>query len=148
MIIKQKVSDPGGNAAYQIKQQIPERPHLIFHIIAENVQKPHVAEEMPESAVQEHEREKRKKLLAGRKIGCDMRVGVSDRYQPVYVDKTIQVGPLSQLDEENKDIDADKTGSTFEYWHRRVEKDKVYAYVLVAVNVDGREGDPAYVTVQ
>jgi uncharacterized protein YegP (UPF0339 family) len=59
---------------------------------------------------------------------------------------------IYQVERENRslieELDADKTGSTFEYWHRRVEKDKVYAYVLVAVNVDGREGDPAYVTVQ
>ncbi|MBN1224418.1 MAG: hypothetical protein JXB23_14315 [Candidatus Aminicenantes bacterium] len=36
----------------------------------------------------------------------------------------------------------------FNYWHRRVGKDKSYTYAIVAINDDGREGNPAYVTVQ
>lgn len=47
-----------------------------------------------------------------------------------------------------EEFDAQTFDKTYEYWHRRVEKDKVYSYVLVAVNVDGREGTPTYLTVQ
>jgi hypothetical protein len=46
------------------------------------------------------------------------------------------------------ELDTVTFDKTYGYWHRRIEKDKTYAYVLVAVNVDGREGDPAFVTVQ
>jgi len=36
----------------------------------------------------------------------------------------------------------------FEYWHRKVEKDKRYTYALVAVNNENKEGEPAYITIQ
>lgn len=36
---------------------------------------------------------------------------------------------------------------TFSYQHRRVIKDKAYTYILVAVNSEEREGDPAVITV-
>jgi len=36
----------------------------------------------------------------------------------------------------------------FEYWDRNVEKDKKYRYAIAAVTNEGREGRPAYVTVQ
>lgn len=37
---------------------------------------------------------------------------------------------------------------TFKYWHRNVDKEKVFTYAIVAVDDEGREGIPAYVTVQ
>ena len=36
----------------------------------------------------------------------------------------------------------------FEYWHRKVEKDKEYTYALVAVNNENKEGEVAYITIQ
>jgi len=41
-------------------------------------------------------------------------------------------------------VELDK--HTFEYWDRKIDKDKLYTYVLVAVNNEEREGDPATVT--
>ena len=38
--------------------------------------------------------------------------------------------------------------NTFKYWHRNVEKDTQYAYALIAVNNENREGDPAYISVK
>lgn len=36
---------------------------------------------------------------------------------------------------------------TFSYQHRRVMEDKIYTYIIVAVNSEEREGDPAVITV-
>lgn len=38
--------------------------------------------------------------------------------------------------------------NTFEYWQRKVEKDKKYFFALVAVNDEGREGEPAFTITQ
>jgi hypothetical protein len=38
--------------------------------------------------------------------------------------------------------------TSFEYWHRGVKEAQVYSYALVAVNTDGREGPPAFLTLQ
>jgi len=42
---------------------------------------------------------------------------------------------------------AECRADQFEYWHRRIAKDKSYSYALVAVNSEGRESDPVYATV-
>ena len=49
---------------------------------------------------------------------------------------------------ENKTAVVELSADTFEYWHRRVDRDKQYIYALCAVNNDNEEGEPAYVTVQ
>lgn len=43
---------------------------------------------------------------------------------------------------------SDVNGSTFEYWHRSVEKEKGYSYVLTAVDANGKEGEEASIDVQ
>ena len=48
----------------------------------------------------------------------------------------------------NRTLVAELGADTFQYWHRRVEKDKEYAYALIAVNNAGRESDPVSVTVK
>lgn len=40
------------------------------------------------------------------------------------------------------------SGNTFIYWHRDVDKDKMYSYVLTAVDANDKEGEEASVDVQ
>lgn len=40
------------------------------------------------------------------------------------------------------------SSDNFEYWHRKVEKDKQYTYAIAALNDEDRGGKPDYVTVQ
>ena len=42
---------------------------------------------------------------------------------------------------------ADVASDTLEYWHRGVEKETSYTYIIAAVIEEGREGDPASITV-
>lgn len=43
---------------------------------------------------------------------------------------------------------SEVSGATFEYWHRDVEKNRMYSYVLTAVDANGKEGEEASVAVQ
>lgn len=54
---------------------------------------------------------------------------------------------IFQIEGENQSLLVELSSSVFEYWHRRVLKSKQYKYALVAVNDEGREGNPAYLTV-
>lgn len=54
---------------------------------------------------------------------------------------------IYQVEGENKSLLAELDADTFEYWHRKVEKNKLYTYAIVALNDKGREGEPAYATV-
>ena len=55
---------------------------------------------------------------------------------------------IYQVDGESRGLLVELGASVFEYWHRGVEETASYTYVIVAVNDEGREGDPAFVTVQ
>lgn len=53
------------------------------------------------------------------------------------------------LEEEgNKILLKELDAQTFEYWHRKVNKNKVYKYGLTAVDKYGRESEPVYVEVR
>jgi len=52
------------------------------------------------------------------------------------------------IEGESKSLLVELNANTFQYWHRRVEKDKQYTYAICAVNDESREGDPALITVQ
>ena len=73
-------------------------------------------------------------------------------WQPNPENKNIVKYRIYQMEEESLSLleeqDAQTFDKTYEYWHRRVDKDKAYSYVLVAVDVDGREGDQAFITVR
>lgn len=55
---------------------------------------------------------------------------------------------IYMVEGENKSLLAELDAQTFEYWHRKIEKDKQYIYALFAVNDEGREGNPACTTIQ
>lgn len=69
-------------------------------------------------------------------------------WQPNQNNVNIAKYRIYQVEGETQNQLIELNANTFKYWHRRVEKDKQYTYALVAVNDEGREGDPAYLTVQ
>jgi len=55
---------------------------------------------------------------------------------------------IYQLAGSDRSLVEESSSDTFEYWHRNVNKDDQYQYALVAVDNQGREGNPALLTVQ
>ena len=80
---------------------------LIFNVVTEDIKRPHVAQDVPDPPMKEHEGYERKHLLETRKIGADLGYGIPGRDKTVDVDKFIQLRPQGQLIEENDNIDAD-----------------------------------------
>jgi hypothetical protein len=66
--VDREVRDPGGQTTEKIEKEITEVPAPVLHVVPEDEQGPHVAQEVNETAVKEHEREKREDLLAQREI--------------------------------------------------------------------------------
>lgn len=48
-----------------------------------------------------------------------------------------------QVEDEIQRVLIELNSDTFEYWHRKVKKQRKYTYSIVAVNDEGKEGDPA-----
>ena len=49
---------------------------------------------------------------------------------------------IYQIEGESRNLLAELSANTFNYWHRRVGKDRQYTYTICAVNDEDREGDP------
>ena len=102
--------ESGGPTAQQIKEEIPQMPETIFHIVAEDIKGPHVSEEMPESPMEKHKSEKGNDLLSKGEVRRDFRDGIADRDQTVSQDKKALVRTLHHLNQEEKDVDTDNEG--------------------------------------
>lgn len=61
--------------------------------------------------------------------------------------ENIVIYRIYQVEENTRNLLADLNAKTFEYLLPYVEKNKRCIYALVAVNEEGRESDPAYVTI-
>lgn len=55
---------------------------------------------------------------------------------------------IYQVEGENRSLVVELNAGTYEYWHRKVLKNKSYKYALCAVNDEGREGESVYLTVK
>ena len=67
---------------------------------------------------------------------------------PDNADKNIIKYRIYQLENGDISLLVEVDSNVFEYWHRKVDKDMTYNYVLVAVNDEGMEGNPANLTIQ
>ena len=79
----------------------------IFDIVTKDVKGPHIAEQMPETPMEKHKGYERKNLLWSCKISADLGNGIPSRDKAINIDKFLQSDPLSNLIEENDDIDTD-----------------------------------------
>ncbi len=55
---------------------------------------------------------------------------------------------IYQLEGESKTMLTEVNADTFEFWHRKVAKDKSYTYSISAVNGENREGDQSQVIIR
>ena len=89
---------PGGDPADEIKYQVAQRSQPIFHIVPEYIQRPHIAEQVPETAVQEHKGYESDNLLLGAEISAELRNRITSRHQTIGKYKLVPFRALGQLD--------------------------------------------------
>ena len=93
--------------ANSIKDQITQRAESILDVVTENIEGPHVADQMPEPSMEKHKGKKRKNLLESCKISADLGNGIAGRDETIDVDKSLQTDLLSELVKENDNIESD-----------------------------------------
>ena len=69
-------------------------------------------------------------------------------WQPNGLNRDISKYKIYQLQGGARTFLAEVSGGTLEYWHRGVEKDMSYSYVLTAVDANAKEGEEVSVNVQ
>jgi hypothetical protein len=100
------MDETGSNSAEEIKDKVPEMSQAIFNIIAEDIEEPHVPEDMKESSVKKHGTQKREILFKCCKMSREFGIGVSQRDNAIEIEGFFQMRSLSELPYKNKDIEA------------------------------------------
>ena len=80
----------GGCAAKKIKDEIPDRSQTVLHIISKDIERPHIPQNVPEAAMEEHIRNQTEQLLAKGEISRHMGNRVAGWYQAVCIHKSIK----------------------------------------------------------
>ncbi len=85
MPVGEEVNEAGGHTAKDIKKKVSDVPKAILHIIAKDVEKPHITKDMKEPPMEKHRGEERKKLLECCEVGRYTRIRVSNGNHSVEV---------------------------------------------------------------
>jgi hypothetical protein len=101
------MNQAGGNSGEKIKDKIPDVTQAILHVVAKDVEKPHVSKNVEEPSVKKHRGYERKDLLEGCKVRGECRVGVPGRDHAIEENGLLQSRPLGQLPEKDKAVQDD-----------------------------------------
>jgi len=69
----------------------------VFDVISEDIEKPHIHDNMEESSMKKHGSQKREILLEPCKVSSESRIGVSEGYNSIEVKGLFQSWTLSEL---------------------------------------------------
>ena len=114
--VQKQMRQARSETAQEVEQEIPKRSQAVFDIVAKDVERPHISQEMQKTSVKKHEGYEGKHLLEGCEIGTDVRDGVAGRYQSIGIDKTIHFIPQRHLEQKHNHIDTDKS----RVYHREI----------------------------
>ena len=97
------------HAGEQIKEQEAQRSHSVFDVVAEDPQRPHVADEVRPAAMEEHAGDERPIVVdAETDRAGPLRMRVTRRDDAEEIDELLQlVGWPRHLVQEDRDVDRD-----------------------------------------
>ena len=103
-------TDPRDQAARQVEQGEPERAHAVLDVVAEDPQRPHVADDVEPAAVEEHAGQERP-VVVDRESDPrgPSRVGVAGRHDAQEVEEPVaRLLGQGQLEGEGEDVQRDQ----------------------------------------
>ena len=81
----------------------------IFYGISKNVEKPHIASEMPETSMEKHKWDKRDDLLRGTEICCNFMDWIAGRYKTIGIDKSVEIVAVWYFRYEKENVHDNKS---------------------------------------
>jgi len=103
----EEMNQTGSDAAQEIENEVAEMTDPILDIIPEDVEKPHVPQDVEDSSMKEHGGQKGQDLLNGGKMGRDVRIRISCGNDPEKEKSLFKVRTLGKLPEEGENIEND-----------------------------------------
>ena len=105
----------GSHATREIQQDVSRPTQPVFHVVAEDPEDPHVAQQMQPATVQKHGSEKRDDLIQEAKLKGHLGSGVTRGNDRVIEQRFLEVGAQAQFMQEYENVQND-------YCHRRRRK--------------------------
>ena len=81
--VGEKVDESGHDAAQNVKEKISDMSEVILDVVTEDIEKPHVPQDVKNSSMKKHRRQEREDLLECREVNRDRRIRVSERNNAV-----------------------------------------------------------------
>jgi hypothetical protein len=88
---------PGGHAAEEIKDEIPEVTQPVFDVISEDIKEPQIHDDMEKPSVKKHGGQERKILAESCKVSGNFGIGISEGDDPIDIKDFIQIRTLGEL---------------------------------------------------
>jgi hypothetical protein len=85
------------HTAEKIEDEISNVAEPVFNIVPEDIEKPHVHNNMKESSMKEHGSQKWEILLEPCKVSRKSWIVVSERYHSIEIKDLFQIGTLNEL---------------------------------------------------
>jgi hypothetical protein len=104
----------GSHTAKKVEDEISNMAEFVLDIVSEDIEEPHVPDDVKESAMQEHGGKKREDLLNRCKLRCNFRVGVSSRNNSEEEESLFQTRALKELPQKYQYVNYDDKG--IDYW--------------------------------
>jgi len=100
-----KMDNPRCNSAEEVEDEIPAMTEPVLNIISEDVEEPHIAEDVQEATMQKHRSDKGENLFEGCKLGGEARIGVTDGDNSIEKEGLFQLGTQGKLPEKGEGIE-------------------------------------------
>jgi hypothetical protein len=92
----------------KVKDEIANMAKPVLDVISEDVEKPHVSEDMEKSPMKKHGGHKREPLLECGKLCRDRWIGISYGDNTIEGKSLFQIGALEELPDKGDDIEANE----------------------------------------
>ena len=101
------MDQPCCNSAKEVEKEVSERTKSILDIVSENMEKPHISQDVEESSVKKHGSQERESLLEGREFCREAWIGVSNGKDTIEGECFLKAWPLRKLPEKSQHVDND-----------------------------------------
>ncbi len=102
--IGEEMDQTGRHTAEEIEGEISKVAEPVFNIVPEDIEKPHVHDNVKEPSVKKHGGQEREILSETGKVSSQFRAGVSEGHDSVSIEHFFQIRTLEEFPQKDNDV--------------------------------------------
>lgn len=91
----------------EIEGEISDVAQPVFNIIPEDIEKPHIHDNVKEPSVKKHRGQEREILFETGKVSSQFWAGVSEGHDSVRIEHVFQIRPLEEFPQKDNNVQSD-----------------------------------------